>query len=410
MRIKMITLAVTSMLATSALATTTGAAKYLEEQQTISFIKQTQALDETIKEIETVLFVQPSYFATHGEYEAYRRIWAWLESTNATYGHHDGLGDYKVVVKDIVPMMSIPDTLPYLSEYDDDGNEIATGAQGMLAQVVLGGTHPEHDIYNTWQPDLVTYLREQRGDEFLNGKLILGLAGIGGMLNSILDNNTDRAGNTTWAHEVGHNIGLNHEEEEAFVGPDYARAWKCDGQRTIMYSGGGHTHYSDPNVMRGGEACGDVDVADNARVLRENIPSVVMRGNGVASLGTVSFADTAYQALDNGNLAITLVRDGDLTAQASVKVFTENGTAQYGVEFVDTHLLATFDAGMATATVELPIINHSDEAKTLDLLLKYPYALTVDDVDTLTATINAPTTAPDAGEFSLSGVSEVIEG
>ena len=100
------------------------------------------------------------------------------------------------------------------------------------------------------------------------------------------------------AHEVGHSLGMNHEEAKAYVGPEYARATTCGGNYTLMYSASPMAktlhHYSSPELSSGGEACGNESTANNARVLEENFVATTQRRAGVEALGAVSFAETAF--------------------------------------------------------------------------------------------------------------------
>ncbi|MEH6556086.1 Calx-beta domain-containing protein [Pseudoalteromonas tetraodonis] len=258
---------------------------------------------------------------------------------------------------------------------------------------------------------MVVYVREQRPED-----TVLGLAGIGGEYSSVLDDNGDAASYTTFAHEVGHNIGMNHEEENAFVGPEYARAWSCGGKRTIMYSSNNRSsvlhHYSSPDLSNGGEVCGNETTANNARVLEENFVATTQRRAGVESLGVVSFAETAFSGNEEDGVVITLQRDGDLSQAASVKLFAEIGTAEWGVDFVDAYVLAEFEAGAATAEVVYPMVKDSESESTesFSVTMKYAYKLSVGDVVTATLNVADGAQTGTAGMFSVAGPTELNEG
>lgn len=114
----------------------------------------------------------------------------------------------------------------------------------------------------------------------------------------------------TLAHEIGHNLGLQHERGTAsgtddkdgdgnLLDPDeYGRYPYAFGHRTgtsngnfytvMSIRGSGQTGYlvfSNPDITScGGFACGEVDKADNARALRQTIP--VIAGFKPTVLGT----------------------------------------------------------------------------------------------------------------------------
>lgn len=360
---------------------------------------------------DVVIFYQPSYAASYGEYEIYRRVERWFETANQSYAAH-GL-DLQLSIKDMVPVVSVPDTAPYMDVVDEDGNIIQDGAEYLFSLAALNAGQPEYEIYQTkWKADLVVYVRERR-----DGDDILGSAGIGGEYSSVLDNGIDPTTYTTLAHEVGHSIGMNHEEANAHVGPEYARAWQCGGKTTIMFSGATEAntlhHYSSPDISFGGEVCGDEAVANNARVLQENFGPTTQRRSGVDSLGQVSFAADAFNGNEVEGVTVSLVRDGDISQAASVKVFIENGSAVWGEDFTEAFVVADFTEGESTAEVVFPMINDADDEdmETARVFLKFPYRLALGNVNEANVFIENGNNGGFAGQFSvLAGSASVNEG
>lgn len=357
---------------------------------------------------DVVVFYQPSYLAKYGAYEADNRINAWVALANESYAAH-GL-PYQLQVNDIVPVVSVSDELTYRSTLDENGYAIKDGAGYLFSLAVLNPGSPEYDIYQTkWQADLVVYVRERRAEDSF-----LGAAGMNGELSTVLDNDEDPSTYSTLAHEIGHNLGMNHEEAKANVGPDYARAWECGGKRTIMYSSSpvewDLVHYSTPDLSNGGEACGS-ETANNARVLEENFIPTTQRRAGVTALGTVSFTSTRYTGSEESGITVTLERDGDISQTASVKLFAQNGEALWGEDFTDHFVLAEFAEGSNRAEIIYPVIDDVDVEgeETFTLSMKYPYRLQA-DTTAVTMVIDDNVQTGVAGMFSLSGVNEITEG
>lgn len=359
---------------------------------------------------DVVVFYQPSYFAKYGAYEAHKRIEAWVNTTNESYAAH-GL-NYRLSVSDVIPVESVADDVPYQDVVDGDGNIVQDGADYLFSLAALNEGSPEYAAYQEkWKGDLVVYVREQRP-----GDTVLGLAGVGGEYASMVDNDIDPEQYTTFAHEVGHNIGMNHEEAEAYVGPEYARATTCGGNYTIMYSSSpaGRTlhHYSSPDLSSGGEVCGNEEAANNARVLEENFVATTQRRAGVEALGVVSFGDTAFSGNEEDGVVIKLQRDGDLSQAASVKLFAESGTAEWGVDFVDAYVTAEFEAGASSVEVTYQMVKDSESENTesFSVAMKYAYKLSVDSADTATVIVANGAQTGTAGMFALVGPSELNEG
>lgn len=359
---------------------------------------------------DVVVFYQPSYFAKHGEYEATRRVEKWFELANKTYRTHGY--DYQLAIKDIVPVESIADDVPYQDVVDEDGNIVQDGADYLFSLAALNEGNPEYSIYQEkWKADLVVYVREQRPED-----TVLGLGSIGGEYASVLDDNSEPTMYTALAHEVGHSLGMNHEEAKAYVGPEYARATTCGGNYTLMYSASPMAktlhHYSSPELSSGGEACGNESTANNARVLEENFVATTQRRAGVEALGVVSFAETAFSGNEEDGVVITLQRDGDLSQAASVKLFAKSDTAEWGVDFVDAYVLAEFEPGAATAEVSYPIVKdgESESTESFSVTMKYAYKLSVGDVNSATVNVADGAQTGTAGMFSVTGPSELNEG
>lgn len=375
----------------------------------------------SLEPVELVVFYQPSYAATFGDYSVNTRIPKFINTLNEAIANH-GLSDYKVVIKDIVSVKSVPDDAPYLDVVDDNGNVIQDGADYLFSVAVLNESslvdgewidNPEYEVFQKkWNADLALYVREKRA----NDGLYLGFAGIGGELSSILDDGSDADKYTTAAHEIGHNFGMNHEEGQASVGPEYARAWECGGKKTIMYSKSTPDntvrHFSDPNLQNNNEACGDESVANNIQVLTENFSKTAARRQSVAPAGAVDFKKSDYEGNESDGVAFVLTRNGDLSVAASVKVFAKNDEAIWGEDFVDTFVLAEFEPGEAETTVIYPFIDDGmvEGAETFSVYLQYPYKLSLGESTTANAIVYDGDKNGAGGMVTIDGPLEILEG
>ena len=162
-----------------------------------------------------------------------------------------------------------------------------------------------------------------------------------------------------FAHELGHNMGLQHDRGNAgtalFGTRAYAFGWKINSGnaardfRTIMsYSPPGNRilAFSNPNLSTCNpsgwaptDACGVADSEDNARVLNENRFMVaaikVATGLPVAPKLALSADRTRFPAL-SGTATVKVFRLGDLSSAVSVNYATANGTALAGTDFIAT--------------------------------------------------------------------------
>lgn len=81
----------------------------------------------------------------------------------------------------------------------------------------------------------------------------------------------------TFAHEIGHNLGCQHDADNAGTsGPAYAKGWRFTGdsgrqhRTTMAYAPGRRiSHFSDPDINFDGKPTGVAGQADNARRIAE---------------------------------------------------------------------------------------------------------------------------------------------
>ena len=107
----------------------------------------------------------------------------------------------------------------------------------------------------------------------------------------------------SFAHELGHNMGLQHDFENADVAREAARypyafgwRWNNDSLRSIMaYAPGTRVQrFSNPNILYAGTPTGVVDLADNARVLTNTAPLFSTWREHAGDLQVTPLTDTSF--------------------------------------------------------------------------------------------------------------------
>lgn len=350
---------------------------------------------------EVILYVQPTYFAQHGEYEGTRRIRQMFDNHNAVYAEQ-GI-DARVNLVTIVETQNVPDDLPFMSE-TENGSLVKRGAASTLSLVARNPGEVEYDIAEKWQADHVAYIREKRASD----GAVAGIGSTGsGFFAWMDDGNVDLSG-IVMSHEIGHNLRASHELENT---PNYAiadaHAFRCNNRTTIMWSGSSAStsapFYSDPERTLNGEICGDVDTANNLRVIKEGVVEASMWRSGVQSQGVVGFSETSYTVNEDNDLVVSLLRTGNVDKEASVRVYTESVSAVHGEDFFDVYQEALFLPGEETATVTIDIVQDvvTEDNEMFNLELLFPFALTVAEVSKVPVTLQSSVTTGYPGEFSV---------
>lgn len=171
---------------------------------------------------------------------------------------------------------------------------------------------------------------------------------------------------TLLAHEWGHVDNLGHEYEHTqshFKDDNYA--WRCGGKPTIMSADLNYDQfdlnefYSDPNITRGGEACGTV-TANNAKVLKEVISNpdsaYWIDVPPLTKIGNVTIALDENQSSEFEKV-ITVTRDGDLSQAASIEVYSDAVTAVPATDYQELAKRVEFAPNETTKTVTLQLVN-----------------------------------------------------
>ncbi|MEX1220661.1 MAG: Calx-beta domain-containing protein [Idiomarina sp.] len=355
---------------------------------------------QDLVEIDLVVFYQPAYMQRLGGFEAlYNRVNELISITNVIYSNSDSGLEFNII--ELRAVTGIPEDQPFVEETDEDGNVIVKSSSTMFGSRLLNpdgyydedgsyqDNYPEHLVYTGFGGDIGMYITDYRDR---SGEERLGAATQDGEVSAIADRiiinpNTQTTANVV-AHELGHNLGAAHEEgaERSSASFDNARAYECGGKKTIMWSRTSDSasdnamFFSSPNFIVGSEPCGESGYADNAEVLLQTKVSVSERRSRPASLGTVSFAESAYSSGENSGFAeIKLVRTGDLSAETSVALVAESDIGSTTTDLKDVYQRVTFAVGESEASAALEIVQDAknEGSEDLSLSLVYPYKTTV---------------------------------
>lgn len=191
---------------------------------------------------------------------------------------------------------------------------------------------------------------------------------------------------SVFAHELGHNMGLQHDRGNAgtnsFGTRPYSFGWKIstgDARRdfrTIMSYAppdGRVMVFSNPNLficnpvgLSSLDACGNPNAEDNSRVLNENrlmLAAIkVATGAAVPPRLAVTADRTRYPGLA-GTASVKVSRLGDPASALSVNYATVNGTAIAGADFNNASGTLTWAANeITTKTVNITTLATSSSA------------------------------------------------
>lgn len=253
----------------------------------------------------------------------------------------------------------------------------------------------------------------------------------------------------TMAHELGHNMGLEHDLYVSPEGPDhpvakrYAHGYVNTVQRfrTIMAYSDACTvvgvscprinQFSDPGFTFNGAPTGNATTADASRMLDETRVTVA---NFRPAAGTpppppvnptIALAQSAYTISEGSSqVTLTVTRTGSTTGASTVAWTTANGTAVAGSDFGTAGSIAqrsgtlTFAAGETSKTITVPIVNDTvvETNETFTVKLSSPSGavlglatatVTITDNDTVTPP--PPPPLPSTVQFSAPTVT-VSEG
>ena len=185
----------------------------------------------------------------------------------------------------------------------------------------------------------------------------------------------------TFPHELGHNLGCNHDRDNAqgSGSQTYSYGYRFDVSsttyRTVMaYAPGTRIPYfSNPAVnylgAATGIATGQTNEANNALSISNSVATVAAFFDNAT---IINFTTNAVSVAENaGNVTLTLERTGTLTNACSIKVTTVAGTAKANTDYTTTSTTVSFAANETNKTVNIPIINdtsaEANEAFTVTL-------------------------------------------
>jgi Metallo-peptidase family M12/Calx-beta domain len=199
----------------------------------------------------------------------------------------------------------------------------------------------------------------------------------------------------TFPHELGHNMGCNHDRQNATgsgaFSYSYGNRFDAGGStyRTVMaYAPGTRIPYfSNPGVSYLGVATG---VAQSQASSADNVSTINASAGTVAGFDAstiIDFSTNAVSVAENGtNAVLTLLRTGVITNSSSIKVATVAGTAKAGTDFTAVSTVVTFAANETNKTVTIPIIDN----------------LKIDGTRVFTVSLSSPTNAAVGPDSPLS--------
>eukprot|EP00045_Choanoeca_perplexa_P014844 m.177223 g.177223 ORF g.177223 m.177223 type:complete len:838 (+) comp16814_c0_seq1:100-2613(+) len=95
------------------------------------------------------------------------------------------------------------------------------------------------------------------------------------------------------------------------------------------------------------------------------------KGSSIESHNTLGFTTLEYHVMENvGTVPISITRTGDLSEEASVRVFTEDGTAEGTKDFEPLDQRIVFPPGESIVTIHITIIDDDEEEQDEEFYVK----------------------------------------
>jgi len=207
-------------------------------------------------------------------------------------------------------------------------------------------------------------------------------------------------GQYVFAHEIGHNLGCQHDRNNATASGSFAYSYGhrfvagITTYRTVMAYAPGVPipHFSNPSVTYKGVAtgvsAGQATAADNAQTLNLTVP-VAAGFRGQVNVVQMASATMTVSEGD-GNVLVSVVRSGDVSRSSSVWYSVSNGTAVAGLDFTAVpNAQITFDAGETNKVITVPILEDSlmEATETIRINLGQPAGATLGAVTVTTLSI-----------------------
>lgn len=266
------------------------------------------------------------------------------------------------------------------------------------------------DLANSFGADLIHGLFQHQGQ---------GYCGIAYLVSRFGATSASCDTNRVIAHEIGHNLGMNHDRGNASPSgiaelDGFNYGYVCAGRGTIMsYPGAPHLpHYSSPQLSNGGVPCGiaegSPEAAHNAHVLDLTAEIMADVRPPLAATSELRISGSVTDGSEEGNvpLVVEVHRSGDTTQEVSVDFATIDGTAAAGEDYVAGDSRLVFAPGETLKSIAIPLLDddHFEGAEAFQAVLRYPKGATL-----VTSAVDLTVTSgdPDRGlaQFTGAGVS-----